>query len=506
MNAVTQDLMKRFSVNEHCSSFIGGESVNPSGAGEDIPVISPITEQQISLLREASIEEVDTAVQTARDAFENGPWRHMSVDARKKVMLQIQDVLLSNADELAYLESINAGLAMGYVKGFHVVRTGWNFEFFAEVASQATGEAYTQTKPYISIVTREPVGVGALIGPWNAPLALCSMKIASCIAFGNTCVLKPSEFTPLSLRRVVELIHETDIPKGVVNLVNGRGHVTGDALVSHPEVDVVSFTGGTKTGAMIAARSGEGLKPVALELGGKSANIIAASANIERALDGAILGIYSNNGQQCLAGSRILVERSIADEFIEKFVARSKNIKVGDPMDEATEIGPVCYQAHMDRVLSFVDVAKQDGGELLTGGKRDERHETGLYLEPTAVMAKSNEAQVCQEEIFGPFATFLTYDDHDEALAIANDSEFGLVGYIWSDHLPTVMKASQEMRAGTIWVNTPMTRELRAPFGGYKKSGIGRDSAKDCLQFFTEEKTTTIPTETFPMAKWGASD
>lgn len=506
MNAVTQDMMKKFSVNEHATSFIGGEAVSASGAGEDIPVISPITEGQISLLREASVDEVDRAVMTAREAFENGPWRHMSVDQRKVIMLQIKDIILAHAEELAYLESLNAGLTMNYVKGMHVVRTGWNFEFFAEVASQAAGEAYTQTKPYLSVVTREPIGVGALIGPWNAPLALCSMKIASCIAFGNTCVLKPSEFTPLSLLRVVELINQTDIPKGVVNLVNGRGHITGDALVSHPEVDVVSFTGGTTTGAMIAARAGEGLKPVGLELGGKSANIITASADLNRALDGAILGIYSNNGQQCLAGSRILVESSIADEFIEKFVARSKNIKVGDPMDASTEIGPVAYRAHMDRVLSYVDIAKKDGGEVLTGGGRDARFDTGLYLEPTAVMAQSNDAQVCQDEIFGPFATFLKYDDLDEALDIANKSEFGLVGYIWSDHLPTVMKASQEMRAGTIWVNTPMTRELRAPFGGYKKSGIGRDSAKDCMQFFTEEKTTTIPMDTFPLAKWGASD
>ncbi len=506
MNAVTEDMMKKFSVNNHCTSFIGGESVSPSGSGEDIPVISPITEQQISLLREASAEEVDSAVRTARDTFENGPWRHMSVDERKRIMMQIKEVLLAHKEELGYLETLNAGITLSNVMGMHVIRTGWNFEFFAEVASQAAGEAYTQTKPYLSIVTREPVGVGALIGPWNAPLALCSMKIASCIAFGNTCVLKPSEFTPLSLRRVVELIHETDIPKGVVNLVNGRGHITGDALVSHSEVDVVSFTGGTKTGGMIAARAGEGLKPVALELGGKSANIITSTADMDRALDGAILGIYSNNGQQCLAGSRILVENSIADEFIEKFVARSKKIKVGDPMDMSTQIGPVCFKAHMERVLGYVDIAKKDGGELLSGGKRDDRQDVGLYVEPTAVMAKTNEAQVCQEEIFGPFATFLKYDDLDEALAIANASEYGLVGYIWSDHLPTVMKASKEMRAGTIWVNTPMTRELRAPFGGYKKSGIGRDSAKDCLQFFTEEKTTTIPVENFPLAKWGASD
>jgi len=413
-------------------------------------------------------------------------------------------VLTAHIDEIAYLETLNAGITHGHTRGFHGPRMAWNFEFFAEVASQAAGEAYLQTKPYLSVVTREPIGVGALIGPWNAPIALCTMKIASCIAFGNTCVLKPSEFTPLSLRRVVELIHKTDIPKGVVNLVNGRGQVTGDTLISHPGIDVVSFTGGTTTGRAIAARAGQNLKPVALELGGKSANIVTATANLERALDGSLLAIYSNNGQQCLAGSRILVEKKIAAEFIDKFVKRSQRIIVGDPFEPKTQIGPLAYEAHMKRVLSYVDVAKADGAELLTGGKRHAGFNKGYYVEPTAVLAKSNLARVCQEEIFGPFATFLTFEDIDEAIAIANHSEFGLVGYVWSEHLPTAMKVSQSVRAGTIWVNTPLTRELRAPFGGYKNSGIGRDSAQDCMMFFTEAKTTTIPLQDFPMAKWGA--
>jgi acyl-CoA reductase-like NAD-dependent aldehyde dehydrogenase len=385
-----------------------------------------------------------------------------------------------------------------------IPRMGWNFEYFAEVASQAQGDAYNQTKPYMSYVTREPIGVGALIGPWNVPLGLCSMKIASCIAFGNTCVIKPSEYTPISLRRLVELIHETDLPKGVVNLVNGRGHVTGDALVAHGGVDVVSFTGGTRTGRAIMSRASEGLKPVALELGGKSANIICATADLERALDGALLSIYGGNGQQCLAGSRILVERTIADEFIEKFAARCPNIIVGNPMDLETQIGPLCFEGHMEKVLSYVDIATSEGAELLTGGKRSDRHERGYYVEPTAVLATSNDTRVCQEEIFGPFATFLKVDNLDEAISIANATEFGLVGYIWSKDVATVMKASQELRAGTIWVNTPMTRELRAPFGGYKSSGVGRDSGSDCLHFFTEAKTTTIPTTSFLLPKWGA--
>jgi 5-carboxymethyl-2-hydroxymuconic-semialdehyde dehydrogenase len=225
---------------------------------------------------------------------------------------------------------------------------------------------------------------------------------------------------------------------------------------------------------------------------------------MERALDGSLLAIYSNNGQQCLAGSRILVDKKIAAEFIDKFVKRSQHITVGDPFDSKTQVGPLAYEAHMNRVLSYVDIAKADGAELLTGGKRHAGFKKGFFVEPTAVLAKNNDARVCQEEIFGPFATFVTYDDIDEAITMANQSEFGLVGYVWSEHLPTAMKVSQAIRAGTIWVNTPLTRELRAPFGGYKNSGIGRDSAQDCMMFFTEAKTTTIPLQDFPMAKWGA--
>ena len=504
MNAITFDRSKaKFPIPEVATSFIAGRALPADGTGERIQVICPATEELISTLREADAQEVDQAVMAAREAFAKGPWPRMSVDQRKKIMLQIKQILLDHADELAYLETMNAGISTNHVRNFHVPRMGFNFEFFAEVASQDSGAAYLQTKPYLSIVTREPIGVCALIGPWNAPLALCSMKIASAIAFGNTCVLKPSEFTPLSLLRVVELINQTDLPKGVVNLVNGRGQVTGDALISHPEVDVVSFTGGTTTGRAIASRAGQNLKPVALELGGKSANIVTASANMERALNGSLLAIYSNNGQQCLAGSRILVDRKIADEFVSKFVKRSEKIAVGDPLETKTEIGPLAYEAHMKRVLGYVDIARKEGAELLTGGGRHTGFNKGFYMQPTAVMAKSNDARVCREEIFGPFATFLVYDEIDEAIALANESEFGLVGYVWSEHLPTAMKVSQNVRAGTIWVNTPLTRELRAPFGGYKNSGIGRDSAEDCKMFFTEAKTTTIPLEDFPMAKWG---
>lgn len=494
---------RSFPINEHVTSLIDGESVGVQGTGVDIEVVNPTNEAVISHLREADAQQVDDAVRSARRAFDSGPWPRMDINARKDILYSIRDHLRKNSEELAYLECLNTGLPLRSVQ-MHVDRMARNFEFFAEVASNVHGETYTQTAGYLTYVTREPKGVAGCIAPWNAPLALASMRVATCIPWGNTCVLKPSEYTPLSMHRMVEIFHEAGLPPGVVNLVNGRGTVTGEALVSHPDIDMVGFTGGTTTGRAIAATAGRNLKPVALELGGKSANIIFDSANIERALDGALAGIFSNNGQQCLAGSRILVQRGIADEFIDRFVARAKKIRLGDPMLADTEIGPLAFRAHMERVLSFVDVARRDGATLLTGGARATEHSKGWFMQPTAVLAPHNDAHVCQEEIFGPFATFLTFDSLDEAIQIANASKFGLVTYVWSEDLNTVMRCSRDIRAGTVWVNTPLMRELRAPFGGYKESGIGRDGPQASLEFFTELKSTIIPIDGVKMHRYGA--
>lgn len=500
MNAVT--ITRSFNVNPHVTSLIDGKSVAPAGNGEDIPIINPMTEDVTSRLREADADEVDAAVRSSRRAFDEGPWPRMDITERKDILYSIRDHLRKNAEELAYLECLNTGLPLQSVRG-HVQRMARNFEFFAEVASTIHGETYTQTKGYLTYVTREPKGVAAAIAPWNAPLALASMRVATCIPWGNTCVLKPSEYTPLSMLRMVEIFHEAGLPPGVVNIVNGRGAVTGNALVSHPDIDMIGFTGGTVTGRAIAATAGKNLKPIALELGGKSANIIFESADIERALDGALAGIFANNGQQCLAGSRILVQKSIAKQFVERFVERARKIKIGDPMLATTEVGPLAFRQHMERVLSFVEVAKADGAQLLTGGKRAEQFSKGWYIEPTAVMAPDNDARVCQEEIFGPFATFLTFDTLEQALQISNQSKFGLVNYVWSNDLHTVMRCSREIRAGTVWVNTPMMRELRAPFGGYKESGIGRDGPSSSVDFFTELKATIIPIDPVTMHRYG---
>ena len=477
-----------------------------SGSGNEIPVIYPGTGETVSILEEAGPADVDAAVLAARSAFDRGPWPRATLSERQEVLYRIRDAVVSHATELATLECLNTGLPLRELKSRHVHRAAYNFQFFAEYVAQTSTRAFQQTPGYTTYVLREPVGVAALLAPWNAPLALASMKVAAAIAFGNTCVLKPSEQTPLALHRFVELLHEAGLPKGVVNLVNGRGPVTGQALVSHRDIDLVSFTGGTETGRSIMAAAGRNLVPCTMELGGKSANIIFASADLDRALEGALQGILSNNGQQCLAGSRILLERPIAEDFIGRFVERAQRVRVGDPMDETTEIGPLASERHMRRVLSFADREKLEGGTVLTGGRRRDDLGSGFFIEPTAVEVGSNAAPVAQTEIFGPFATFIAFDTVEEAIAIANDTEFGLVSYVWSDHHPTVMAATAGLRSGVVWVNTPMMRELRAPFGGLKSSGVGREGGYSCEAFFTEEKTVSMPLAPPALRRFGAPE
>jgi acyl-CoA reductase-like NAD-dependent aldehyde dehydrogenase len=476
---------------ETVSSLIDGQRVAASG-GHLLPIADPATGEATCELREADAAEVDRAVRSARAAF--GSWSAMSTDRRNDILYAIDQRLRAHGDELAALEARTTGLPIAGVRPL-IDRAGENFRRFAEVASTVAGETYLQNAQFLTYTTREPKGVAALIAPWNAPLALGSMRIATCIAFGNTCVLKPSEYTPESTLRMVEIMHEAGLPEGVVNVVNGRGSVTGEALTSHPEIDMIGFTGGTETGKRIMAAAGARLKPAIMELGGKSAAIVAPDADIERALDGTLLAIYASNGQQCLGGSRIIVHRSIADRFIAAFVERARAIRIGNPLDTATEMGPLAFAAHRDHVRSYLDVARSDGAEILCGGGTPAGFEQGWYMEPIVAMAPGNHARICQEEIFGPFATFLVYSELDEAIAIANQSDFGLVSYVWTRDLATAMTCSRKIRAGTIWINTPMMRELRAPFGGYRASGVGRDGAQHSADFFTEAKTTSIPLE-----------
>ncbi|MEM1412644.1 MAG: aldehyde dehydrogenase, partial [Pseudomonadota bacterium] len=473
------------------------------GAGKTLPVINPATEAVITQLHCADADEVDQAVQAARESFSGGAWRTMGVPGRQAVLRQASALNREHADELAQLESLCAGLPLSHLRGRQVPRAAENFAFFAEVIGQQAGETFEQMDGYLTLVTREAAGVAALLSPWNAPLALSTMQVASCIAFGNSCVMKPSEHTPLAIGRMVELLEAAGVPPGVVNLVNGTGPETGQALVGHADVDRIAFTGGTATARHIMATAAANLTPVHFELGGKSANMVFADADFERALDGSLVNIFSNNGQICIAGSRILVQRAVAERFIEAFVTRARQLRVGDPLAPTTEAGPLAFEAHLERVLGYAALAQEEGAELLTGGQRHRDFEQGYYLEPTVALVASNRLRVCQEEIFGPFATIQVFDEEEEALAIANDSPYGLVAYAWTNDLARTLRLQQAIRAGTLWINTPLARDLRAPFGGFKQSGIGRDGPRQNAAFYTEEKATIVPRRDMPINPLG---
>lgn len=477
-----------------------------AGAHDGQRLVYAATGVPFAFVPHAQPENADAMVNTARRAFESGPWRVMPVTERAAIMRRISALILENAEELAMLQTLETSIVISQSRGMHVARTAENFTFFADLLAGHSGESYEQSGRYLSIVTREPVGIAVLIAPWNAPLVLASMKLAAAISLGNSVIIKPSEYAPLAVLRLVELMHEAGVPEGVVQVACGTGPGIGNALVAHPGTDVVGFIGGTETGKRIMATAAGSLKKVGLELGGKSANIILASADLDRAVDGSMLAIYAGNGEQCLAGSRILVEDSVADEFIKRFVARTNGLKIGDPFDPASEIGPMAFVAHYEKLIAFGATAHSDEAyRVLTGGTRVEGHEDGFFFAPTVVEASDNATMLCQTELFGPFAMIQRVADLDEALQIANDSEFGLASYIWSDDLPSVMRARREIRAGTVWVNTPMTRDLRSPFGGYKQSGIGRDGLPGSIELFTEEKTTLIPQDPLILPKMGAS-
>lgn len=501
MPDTTGDIAESHAVPALCANIIGGKI---HSEGERIPVICPETEEVVTHAVEADEETLDLAVTTAGNAFEDGAWSRAPMEHRQQVLERIADLIEKHQEELAWLETLNIGSPIRQSETRHVTRAVLNFRFFAEYISQASGDAYSQQADYLTFVTREPVGVAALIGPWNAPIALTTMKIAGAIAFGNSCVVKPSEISPLTAFRVTQLIHEAGVPDGVVNLVNGRGATTGAALSSHNGIDRLSFTGGTATGRAIMAAAGANLVPVTLELGGKSANIIFDDADYERALDGSLMGIFSNNGQQCLAGSRILVQRSIFDRFVADFVSRTKNLRIGSSFDRRTEIGPLATKSHFERVLSFTDLAREEGCEILTGGGRVEGFSKGYFFEPTVAVTPRNDLRICQEEIFGPFATIQVFDTAEEAWRIANESEFGLVSYVWTSSLDNATAAHKAIKAGIVLINTPIVRELRAPFGGFKESGVGAEGGAACEAFYTEQKTTVIPVAKPPLAKLGS--
>lgn len=472
------------------TSFIDGAFVAP--AGLPLEIIDPATEEVGALLHEADAAEVDRAVRSARRSFEQGAWSRATVAHRQAVLTRFLSAFEREIDALAAMEVRTTGLPWTAVRQRQLPRVGRNLKFFCELIGQNVERSVLQDGAYMRWVLREPAGVAALISPWNAPIALASTKIAAALAFGNSCVVKTSEQTPTGIARFVELLHEAGVPPGVVNLVNGRGGVTGSALVSHPDVRLVSFTGGTETGREIAGTAGRLLKRVDVELGGKSACIVTQHADLDVAVPGALASIFSNNGAQCFAGSRILVQRGIAQAFIERFIEGARAMRLGDPMDPATTIGPMITAAHRQRVLGYLEAAHAEGCTLLTGGRVPADQPRGYWIEPTAVLAPNNHVRVCREEIFAPFATILMFDTLDEAIAIANDSRFGLAGYLYTTDLDEAMWISERIECGLMNVNTPLVHDLRFPLGGYRDSGVSREGAEGSRAFYTEEKSVAM--------------
>ena len=474
--------------------FIDGEYTKSSN-GETFEVKNPATQEVIARVSEATVEDVDKACQAARRAFEEGPWRTMTVAQRCAKLSRMAEIILERKEEIARLDAIDVGKPYLSAVQHEVPRAAKNIKFFADFMEQQGGEVYPMEDEYLNYTRYEPVGVAALITPWNVPFMLTTWKLGPCLAAGNTAVIKPAENTPLSVALLGEIAKEAGIPDGVVNVVHGLGSVVGTALTDHEEVDLISFTGSTATAKRIMKTGADSLKKVSFELGGKAANIVFEDANLDKAIPVSIQAAFMNSGQVCLAGSRILVQRSILDEFLERFKKAAMELKVGDPQNEDTKMGPVVSEEHYKKVTSYLEIAKEENATLICGGKRPELPEylnNGFYLEPTVYLQEDPKARICQEEIFGPIVTIIPFDTEEEALKIANDTEYGLNGVVWTENLQRAHRISHHVRAGTIWVNCWFVRDLRAPFGGFKKSGIGREGGHHSLEFFTEAKNICI--------------
>ena len=465
---------------------IGGESV-ASAAGETFETRNPHDGSLLAEVAAGTAAEADAAVAAAREAFP--VWSRMGSAERGRLMHGLADLLEARTDELAALETADCGKPIRQARR-DISRSALNFRFFADHAAAVDSETWEEGG-LRTIVRYEPGGVAACISPWNFPLMQASWKVAPALAFGCTAVLKPAEQTPVTAERLGLLALEAGIPAGVLNVVQGFGpDSVGEALTRHPDVDRITFTGESRTGKAIMHAAADGLKPVSFELGGKSANVIFADCDLDAAVPGAISGIFHNNGEVCLAGSRILVECSIHDEFVERFVAATRALRVGDPSDEATDIGPLVERPHLDKVASYVRLGVEEGAELLHGGGApdDPALAAGNYIEPAVFAGVANSFRVCREEIFGPVAVIVPFEDEREAVAIANDSPYGLAGMVWTENLRRAHRVAAAIETGMVWVNCFYERELRAPFGGVKQSGIGREGGRHSREFFTEPK------------------
>ncbi|MGK9264938.1 aldehyde dehydrogenase family protein [Sinorhizobium meliloti] len=470
--------------------FINGEFVDGL-KGETIPVLNPYDNSRICDIAAADADDVDLAVAAAKDAFP--AWSRMDPSDRGHLLLKLADAIEANAEELIVLEAIDTGHPVRDARKLDLPRTARCYRYFGGMSDKYEGFLPPVYPGFLNYVQREPIGVVGQIVPWNFPLMFTSWKMGPALAAGNTLVIKPSELTPLSTLRIAELMREVGFPKGVVNVVPGYGQTAGARLANHPDVKKIAFTGSTATGRRIVEASAGNLKKVQLELGGKGPNIIFEDANIAAAVGGSAWAIFHNQGQACIAGSRILVHEKVMDAFVEKFSALAKSIRLGNPLDPQTEMGPLTSKQHQERVLYYADVARQEGGEIITGGKTPASDElaSGCFVEPTIVRAKASD-RVNQEEVFGPFATIMSFKADEEALAAANGVAYGLGSGLWTSNLQRAHRFARDIKAGMVWINSYKVVHPGSPFGGVGESGYGREMGFEAMHEYTQPKSVWV--------------
>jgi acyl-CoA reductase-like NAD-dependent aldehyde dehydrogenase len=490
LSTITEPVAVKPSLDIETRLFIGGEFVKAT-EGKRIPVYNPHDGSLLAEIEEATPVDIDKAVKVARAAFP--AWKRMAAAERGRLLLKLADAIEADAEYLATLESLDTGHPIRDTRGLDVPRTAAAFRYFGGIADKVQGTVVPVEPGFLNYVTREPLGVVGGIVPWNFPLLFTSWKMGPALAAGNTVVLKPAELTPLTTLRIAKLMSDVGIPAGVVNIVPGYGHTAGQYLAEHKGIDKIAFTGSTAVGRKIVEASSGNLKRVQLELGGKGANIIFDDAPLDAAVNGSAFAIFHNQGQACIAGSRLLIQEKIADQFLEKFVALAKSIRQGNPLDPNTEMGPLTSAGHRDRVLSYIEVAREQGSTILTGGKAPDNPElkAGYYVMPTIVTAKPND-RVCQEEVFGPFVSVTRFKEESEVVDIANGTEYGLGGGLWTRDLSRAHRVAGAIRSGMVWINSYKRVNPGSPFGGVGQSGYGREMGFEAMHDYTDAKSVWV--------------
>lgn len=473
-------------------NYINGEFVEPV-SGKYLDNIAPATGKISGKIPASGEADCDRAYAAARDAFP--AWSAMPAQERSAILLRLANLIDANKEKLAIAESEDSGKPLWLTRSVDIMRAAANIKFFAESILHVFSESHALPGEAINFTLRQPIGVVACISPWNLPLYLFTWKIAPALATGNTVVAKPSEVTPLTAYLFSQLCVEAGLPPGVLNVLHGHGTEIGKAMVAHPGIKAISFTGGTSTGREIARVAAPMFKKLSLELGGKNPNIIFSDCDFDQAVKQSVRAAFTNQGQICLCGSRIFVERSIYEKFKTAFVQEVKNIKVGNPMDDAHFMGAMVSEAHLEKVLHYIELAKEEGGIILCGGNRlrlNDEWAGGFYLEPTVIDGLAADCRTTTEEIFGPVVTITPFDSEEEALQFANGTEYGLAAMVWTSNLSRAHRVAEKLQSGIVWINCWMLRDLRTPFGGVKQSGVGREGGWEALRFFTEAKNVCI--------------